>query len=76
MPRKPDVTKPEDGRHQTKEKGRERLGLFRTGNRAQTDTDNVREALQRLRRLGESLPTVDAAAIVREGRDASERSGR
>ena len=36
----------------------------------------AREALQRLRRIGESLPVVDAVAIVREGRDASEQDTR
>lgn len=36
----------------------------------------AREALQRLRRIGESLPAVDAVAVVREGRDASEPGAR
>ena len=76
MPRKPDVTKTKDGRYQTKDKERERSGLFRTVNRPRTDAEEVREALQRLRRIGETLPPVDAAALVREGRDAAERGRR
>jgi hypothetical protein len=32
------------------------------------------EALLRLRKLGESLPLVDAVAVIREGRELAERS--
>ncbi len=31
--------------------------------------DNSLKALRRLREIGEKLPAVDAAAVVREGRD-------
>jgi hypothetical protein len=34
------------------------------------------KALRRLRAIGESLPTVDAAAVIRESRDLAERSSR
>jgi hypothetical protein len=33
-------------------------------------------ALRRLRDLGEKLPEIDAAAVVREGRDLARRSSR
>ena len=33
-------------------------------------------ALRRLREIGEGLPPVDAAAAVREGRDAAEQGSR
>jgi len=36
----------------------------------------AREALLRLRRLGESLPQVDAVAVIREGRERTGRSDR
>jgi hypothetical protein len=36
-------------------------------------SEKAREALGRLRRVGEKLPAVDAAAVVREGRDARGR---
>lgn len=46
----------------------------------QTAQDLKREdalkALHRLRNLGEKLPEVDAAAIVRESRDLAGRSSR
>lgn len=38
--------------------------------------EEAREALRQLRQLGESLPAVDAAAVVRAGRDVSERGAR
>ena len=41
-----------------------------------THRKEAREALQRLRRIGESLPAVDAAAVVRAGREASEQDAR
>jgi len=34
------------------------------------------EALRRLRNIGEKLPKVDAAAIIREGRDLAGRGSR
>jgi hypothetical protein len=34
------------------------------------------KALRRLRDIGEKLPAVDAAAVVREGREASRRVSR
>jgi hypothetical protein len=40
-----------------------------------TDRNETRKALMRLRRIGEELPPVDAAAIVREGRAAAEDRG-
>jgi hypothetical protein len=40
-----------------------------------TDRNEVRNALMRLRRIGEELPSVDAAAIVREGRALAEDRG-
>lgn len=43
---------------------------------AHADSQRVRAALQRLRRIGEDLPTVDAAALVREGREAAGRDDR
>ena len=39
------------------------------------DRNEVRKALVRLRRIGEELPPVDAAAIVREGRALAEDRG-
>lgn len=36
----------------------------------------AREAILRLRKLGESLPLVDAVALIREGREMAERSRR
>ena len=38
--------------------------------------EQVREALARLREMGEKLPPVDAVAIVREGRDLSGQESR
>ena len=38
--------------------------------------ERVREALSRLRRIGEDLPAVDAVAVVREGRDFAEQGAR
>lgn len=59
MAEKQDVARPEEGREPTAErKDRER---------------QAREALRRLRRIGEDLPAVDAAALVREGRDFAGR---
>ncbi len=40
-----------------------------------TDRNEARKALMRLRRIGEELPPVDAAAIVREGRALAEDRG-
>lgn len=40
-----------------------------------TDRNEARKALMRLRRIGEGLPPVDAAAIVREGRALAEDRG-
>ena len=34
--------------------------------------EEAREALRQLRRIGKDLPAVDAADVVREGRDNSE----
>ena len=34
------------------------------------------KALRRLRDIGETLPAVDAAAIIREGRDLARRDSR
>jgi hypothetical protein len=39
------------------------------------DRHEARKALMRLRRIGEALPPVDAAAIVREGRDLAQDRG-
>ncbi len=38
--------------------------------------EDALKALQRLREIGEKLPTVDAAAVVREGRDSAGRGSR
>jgi hypothetical protein len=38
--------------------------------------EGIREALFRLRKLGEKLPPVDAVAIVRESRDAIAQGNR
>jgi hypothetical protein len=35
--------------------------------------EEIREALRRLREIGEASPAVDAVAIVREGRDSAAR---
>lgn len=35
--------------------------------------EEIRNALLRLREIGQSLPPVDAVAIVREGRDLTDR---
>ena len=40
-----------------------------------TDRKEIREALMRLRMIGEELPPVDAAAVVREGRALAEDRG-
>ena len=34
------------------------------------------KALRRLREIGENLPSVDAAAVVREGRNLAEQGSR
>ena len=34
------------------------------------------EALRRLREIGENLPTVDAAVVIREGRNQAEQGSR
>lgn len=56
--------------------------------KSETLKDNVQEqneslkreaalkALRRLRDIGEHLPTVDAAAIIREGRNLAEQGSR
>ncbi len=36
----------------------------------------IREALTRLREVGEKLPPVDAVAIIRESRDSSAQESR
>jgi hypothetical protein len=36
----------------------------------------VLNALRRLREIGEKLPTVDAAAVIREGRDLAGQGSR
>lgn len=36
-------------------------------------SEEIRNALRRLREIGEKLPAVDAVAIVREGRDLAEQ---
>jgi hypothetical protein len=38
--------------------------------------EEMRAALLRLRRLGENLPPIDAAAIVRESRDLAAQGNR
>lgn len=38
------------------------------------DRDEIRQALLRLRQLGEKLPPVDAAMVIREGRDTANKS--
>ncbi|HST20842.1 MAG TPA: hypothetical protein VLR90_06985 [Blastocatellia bacterium] len=38
------------------------------------DRDEIRQALLRLRQLGEKLPPVDAAMVIREGRDMANKS--
>jgi hypothetical protein len=40
-----------------------------------TDRNEARKALMRLRRIGEGLPPVDAAALVREGRVSEHNRG-
>ena len=40
-----------------------------------TDRNQALKALRRLRTIGEKLPQVDAAAIVREGRALAEDRG-
>jgi len=39
------------------------------------DRNEIRQALLRLRSIGEELPPVDAAAVVREGRALAEDRG-
>ena len=34
------------------------------------------KALRRLRDIGENLPTIDAAAVIREGRNLAEQGSR
>jgi hypothetical protein len=41
-----------------------------------TRSEEIRMALRRLREIGEKLPTVDAVAIVREGRDLAGQGSR
>jgi len=36
--------------------------------------EEIRQALLRLRHLGEKLPPVDAAMVIREGRDMANKS--
>lgn len=38
--------------------------------------ERAREALRRLRQIGEDLPAVDAVALVRESRDVAEQGAR
>lgn len=38
--------------------------------------ERVREALHRLRQIGEGLPAVDAVTVVRESRDVAEQGSR
>jgi hypothetical protein len=38
--------------------------------------EEIRQALRRLREIGEKLPAVDAVAIVREGRDLAGQGSR
>lgn len=38
--------------------------------------EEILKALRRLREIGEKLPTVDAVAIVREGRDLAGQGSR
>lgn len=38
--------------------------------------EEIRDALRRLREIGEALPAVDAVAIVREGRDSANQDSR
>lgn len=38
--------------------------------------DEYLKALRRLREIGEKLPTVDAAAVIRESRDLAEQDSR
>jgi hypothetical protein len=38
--------------------------------------EEIRDALRRLREIGEALPAVDAVAIVREGRDSADQDSR
>jgi hypothetical protein len=38
--------------------------------------EDALNALRRLRRIGEKLPTVDAAAIIREGRNLAGQDSR
>lgn len=40
------------------------------------EREEALQALRRLRDIGEKLPVVDAAAVVREGREASGRVSR
>jgi hypothetical protein len=39
-----------------------------------TTPTQIREALTRLREVGEKLPPVDAVTIIREGREAAQES--
>jgi hypothetical protein len=41
-----------------------------------TSREDAVEALRRLRSIGEKLPAVDAAALIREGRDLTEQGSR
>jgi hypothetical protein len=38
--------------------------------------ENALKALRRLREIGDKLPTVDAAAVVRESRDLARQDSR
>ena len=38
--------------------------------------EEIREALVRLRQVGEKLPPVDAVAVIREGRDLEAQESR
>ncbi|MBA3440071.1 MAG: hypothetical protein H0T92_09420 [Pyrinomonadaceae bacterium] len=49
--------------------------LQSTGNQT-VRRERAREALRRLRQIGEDLPSVDAVAVVRESRDMAEQGAR
>ena len=61
MAKKPDTLEREKGQRQADESLRREEAL---------------KALRRLREIGEKLPAVDAAAVVREGRDLAGQGSR
>ena len=57
----------------------EKSDILKHGIQEQNESLKREEALKALRRLrdiGENLPTVDAAVVIREGRNLAERASR